>query len=219
MAPSGDLAWWIRLRGAGRIFLRTHGGAEAIQEQSVAGANPQWDWHVLSISAPSVFGQAWLEVSVAEGEVQMDLILLAAGQWPREWPGNGLRIPAEHFFHAGYAEADGSGVVLRRAHDPDIELFYGPRMPLPGGAYSVEIEFTADAPEGAEVARFGIRQPAAGVQEWAPLRAGAPARLVASPESNLPVVIALKYNRTHDLKIHAVTITPLANPESGEAGP
>jgi hypothetical protein len=206
VAPLDDLCWWVRIRGAGRVTLRTRLGETVAAEQDMDFANPEWDWKVIAIPTPAVFENVQLDVSVAQGDMHVDLVLLVAGSWPREWPADGLRIPAASLFHAGYVDETNMSVVLRRDHDPDDEVVYGPGLPLPIGHYAVEIDYATSAPEGLEVARFGLRRNSAGVAQWFPLRNGSPARLTLEATDNVPVTLALNFSRTFDLRIEAVTI-------------
>lgn len=219
VAPADDLAWWVRLRGSGRATVRTEWGTENLSAQAVEVANPAWEWRTFSIPTPPAFGKAKLAFAVEQGDVEVDVILLVAGPWPLEWPAAGMRMPAADFFHAGHVDADGATVVLRRARDPDRELLYGPRLPLPAGDYRWEIEFSTEAPAGEEVGQFGIRNRAGTVEDWTPLRSGSPAILAMRSAANVPVTMALRYNRAYDLKVHAISISARRDPAAGEGTP
>lgn len=145
------------------------------------------------------------------------MVLLVGGPWPLDhWPAEGMQIPAVVFFRAGYAAPDGSSVVLRCDHDPDVELFYGPRLPLPFGNYHVELNYSTDAPDGTILGRLGVRFGRDSAAEWVPVISGSPAVLAVRADTNLPCTVALDYARTHDMTLHGVTITAVA--DSVESG-
>lgn len=211
VAPAEDLAWWVRVRGTGRLLVQTRWGEECLPEERLEFASPEWHWQVLPLPPSAVFNPAQLKVTLAEGDLQVDMVLLVAGPWPLvHWPAEGMWIPAVSFFRAGYSAPDGTSVVLRRDHDPDVKLFYGPRLPLPMGVYRVALDTTTDAPDGESLGRLGVQFGTAGGTNEVVVIAGSPAVLEVRVECNLPVLVTLDYNRAQDMTLHGVTLTAVA---------
>ena len=221
VAAADDLAWRVRLRGTGKLRTQMRWGDEWRPEDVRELSAPDWQWLTLPITPPpAAYGQTQLRVTAGAGDVQVDVVLLTAGPWPGlDEPFQSMRIPAAAFFRAGYTDADGLSVVLRRDHDPDVELFYGPRLPLPPGRVAVELLFSSDAPDGADLGRLAARFGVGEVVGDTPVRAGVPARLEIPVESNRPFTVALHYSRAHDMTLHAVTIEAMPDAAPGEDRP
>jgi hypothetical protein len=221
VAAADDLAWRVRLRGTGPLRTQMRWGDDWRPEDVRELSAPDWQWLSLPITPPpAAYGQTQLKVTSGADGVQVDVVLLTAGPWPGlDGPFHSMRIPAAAFFRAGFTDPDGVSVTLRRDHDPDVELFYGPRLPLPPGRVSVELLFSSDAPDGADLGRLAVRFGNGGIAATAPVRAGKPARLDVPVESNLPFTAALHYNRAHDMTLHALAIDALPDAAPGEDRP
>lgn len=218
VAPAEDLAWWVRLRGNGRLQVQIGIGDDWLPVDYVTLSDSQWQWQVVPIPPVDSFKPLQLMVSTVEGQGEVDMVLLVGGPWPLDhWPDGGMQIPAVAFFRAGYSAPDGTSVVLRCDHDPDVELFYGPRLPLPIGNYHVELDYSSDVPDGTILGRLGVRFGRDSAAEWVPVISGSPAVLAVRADTNLPCTVALDYARTHDMTLHGVTITAVADSVESEA--
>lgn len=212
VAPAEDLAWWVRVRGTGCLLLQTRWGDDVFPEERFAFASPDWQWQELPLPPTATFEQAQLKATLVTGDLLVDVVLLVAGPWPHAvWPTTGMWIPATAFFRAGYSASDGTSVVVRRDHDPNVKLFYGPRLPMPMGTYRVALDYTTDAPDGETLGHLGVQVDAGDSLSEAPVIAGQPAVLEVRVESNRPLLVTLDYNRAQDMTLHGVTITAIAD--------
>jgi hypothetical protein len=164
LTPAPQMAWRLRVKGAGVLLVREKtGGAQRYPPHS---ATPEaWegatehppvrleiqadDWSWLPVpSALATAGLGGLEIEAAEGVCHLDEILLTAGEDLALAPGESVEIPAAAFFHAGYSTPDGA-VVFRQGRDPLDVVLYGPALPLAPGTYGVEA--LTDAASGARL--------------------------------------------------------------------
>jgi len=210
MAALDDkLTWLICARGTGNVGVATviDGAADSPVIMNVASA--EWTWQRVPIprKAASVVLEA--KLSLTDGAVDLDSSILGTDSWQGPSAGETLKLPAACFFHAGYTSADFGSVVFRRDYEPQGLVFYGPKLPLEKGAYSVEFIFQSDAPSGTKLGRFNIRWNGSEDRDWTPVVAGSRAVAVFEQKGNWPFLAAFDFSREADMKIMYVLVSRL----------
>lgn len=208
IAPAPGVDWWVRLRGEGRLALETHGPTWTGMEQNFSVDRPDWHWLRVPIEFSGEHEPLRLRLEVREGTLDLDMVLAVAGDWPLAWSDQPIRIPAAHFFHAGYSTEDGT-VVLRPEFDPGWVVFYGPRLPLPPGRYRFRFQVESDAPAGTRLGDIKAAVSAEHESGWTPVVGGEPAELEWTVPDNRPLDLRFQYSRAAEIRLKAVEINPL----------
>lgn len=211
LPPRPELVWWLRARGNGQVEIETatDGTLQAVQQVDLDDID--WRWHVIPLRMGEAFGQVRLTLRIARGSVDLDTLLLTAGDWTL--PPEGLQLPAAEFFRAGHPGAVPTDIHFQRHRDRAGLLLYGPRLPLPAGQpLRLELRFSADAPPGTDLGRFQVRLPGTGLTEEVPVRQGQPAVLFWTPPTDLPAELGFHFSRAADLTVHQVDIEPMPTP-------
>ena len=206
LAGQPEVAWWIRLRGAGRLLAVTYAGTNEAVESELSIAATTWTWQTVPQRPVLEFGPVGLALRGREGAVEVDRVVLSGSAWPLETgPGWSLRLPASAFFHAGGTGPDGASVHLRPRHDPAGVILYGPRLPLSAGEYEIEAEFHADAPAGTVVGSLlaGRDDPSA---SSVVVKSGAPARVRCTQSGHDEFYTGFSFNRAAPVELRALTI-------------
>ena len=216
-APISDypgLRYRLRVRGEGTLHVATGFRDSDVHDLStISLAGSDWQWIDIPVQSSSSFFTPELSVSLSQGHADVDLCLLAAGDWHSPPADASLEIPAPCFFHAGYTDRERRAVILRKGTEPDRVVFYGPMLPLEPGAYAVEIR--AEALDDAGT-RFGELTARLGTISHGPepMVAGGKNRLVFETSSNLPLRLEFRYARESDMMIEAVIIHRLVKPDA-----
>ncbi len=209
MPPSSRQHLLMRVKGKGVITLQPKRDGVDLTAMVFNVDSEDWVWRSFPFPGLPQFGRLQLCLGTVSETAEVDRGLIMEGEWPEVPLQNILRIPAVEFFHAGHVVKDGSSVKLRRSHEPDTIVFYGPRMPLGKGKYRVELSFSSEAISGTELGAFRLRAEGQSDGEWMPVTAGEPAALNWNSESNLPVDLQFRFTRAADLQIHEIVFIPL----------
>ena len=202
-----DVRWWVRVRGSGTLRADRLVAEQSIGHLEHAVEFDDWEWLEIPAgtwdSAPGVA----LNLSVADGTVDVDMIQLAAGDWRALEPGETVTLPAPVFFHAGHTDVERDAVVFQPERDRRDIVFYGPKQPLPPGRYRIEIDGEAGAvhsgaggtwiaacPEGHEVGR-------------AVMRADTPTIMEFTIPRNLPFLLAFIYGGEERVELRNIILT------------
>lgn len=213
VASVSNLYWLVRARGHGSLA-----GTLMIDERTttlkpITIQVDDWTWLNIPVPAFQGFAALSLKLVLQTGAVDLDLSLLTAGPWQQLNPGESVTLPAAMFFHAGHIDLKSGSVVFRRNYDPQGIVFYGPKLPLPKGAYEVNIAFMSPAAPGVTLGTVNLEQHEAtgeGVAQMIlTIRAGQPASGRWRQYENLPFNLALDYNTNADLEIQRIIITRL----------
>lgn len=205
--PVPALHWQTRLRGPGRIRATALVDGEPV-------ASEEWqvdreDWHWRSSPVPVATHSAVnLRLEWIDGEVDLDMTLLASGDWPDLPPGETITIPGPLFCHAGHIGPDRRSVHFRPLHDRSGFVLYGTKLPLEPGKYTakLEIDSPADAGHVLGVLHLGIEgYPVADVT--VPVIAGTPVRLDWEQPVNLPFNLVLIYHATAPMTVGNITFS------------
>jgi len=184
--PAPGLRWMVRGRGQGVLHADFFLGDELFKRMDLDVDHAQWAWLELPLQLET-FSKLSLQLTHAEGSVDLDSALITAGQWPLLHPGESMVVPAASFFHAGYSEPSQEQVVFQKKFYAQRVVFYGPRMPMAPGTYEITIAFSADAEKGAELG--ALHMPggnAAHGTRMVPLNQGQEARFQIDIDDNLP---------------------------------
>ncbi len=212
------LRWLIRLRGQGQLAptLSIDECRQALDPYQINSA--AWSWLSLPITPAAVkqgdFNAHALSLECLQGELDLDIVLLAAGEWPALSLGQTLTIPAPCFFHAGHINLARDSVILRRTQVSDAFVFYGPKLPLAAGHYQLAFVFDSEAPAGTLLGKINLRQRDDDPVIWRPVTAGQPALIEFQLQENLPWHLEFRFLRQADMEIRSVSLTRLTDPAS-----
>jgi len=199
-----DQRWMIRARGNGTVACDTVIDGEVRAEADIDVDSSAWVWKKLVMPPLQGYSAVSLRVRCKNGVVDLDTILLAAGEWRGIRAGESLELPAPCFFHAGFTDMTSDGVVLSATRDPTAIVFYGPKMPLETGMYEVELTFLSRAEIGTPLGKFNMRWRGDEEGNWVAVSAGRPARHRFVQERNLPVCLAFFFFGETDMEIRKV---------------
>jgi hypothetical protein len=202
-----DSLWWIRARGSGLLQVERMLNGEPIGAIEAAVDWSDWAWIEIPAGQWDGAPDLTLVLRAADGEVDVDLLMLAAGEWHLLERGESLDIPAPVFFHAGHTDLARDAVVFLPNRDRRDLVFYGPKLPLHPGRYTVEIDATlgrnasghggvwvAACPEGHEIGR-------------AEMSADKEMIFTVDIPSNLPFLLAFVYAAEEEVSITRVRFT------------
>lgn len=201
------LAWLIRARGQGVLEVANILGGVTNTPVGVTIGSDDWVWRRVAIPQGADVNSAGAVVSWQKGSIEPDRALLTAGDWPTLTPGDRIELPAACFFHAGHMDRRGEWVTLRAAYEPHSIVFYGPKLPLDPGSYSVELEYECDAAGGAVLGRLYARWAGPETDTWAAVEQGSPAVLQFQQADNRPFFVAFEFLRDSDIRIRSVIVT------------
>ncbi len=204
-----DTRWWLRLRGEGTLRLARSVDGAPMEPLDQPVHSAPWTWIEAPAGAWTDTATVGLELSCASGWVEADVAKFGAGRWPAPAPGETIRIPAPCFFHAGHIDLASGEVRYRPERDRKGIVFYGPKLPLPPGAYAIHIDaetgaaatghagyWVAACPEGTELAR-------------ADMRAAHPMRMDVEIPANHPFLLAFVYAGEEPVRIRELAIERL----------
>ncbi len=198
------LRWLARVRGDASFsstLITAEQPAAALEGQL---HSPEWSWLSIPIAPLEEFRTLALKLELLEGTLDIDSILLAAGNWASPAVGATLSVPAPCFFHAGYINLENNSVVLRKDHDPAALDFYGMKLPLERGLYQVEVVFSSAAPAGTRLGWFNIRRRDSDPLIYTAVNSCQPAVMEIFQDENLPLYLEFCFLRQADLEIQRV---------------
>lgn len=199
--------WLVRAKGAGSLMFANVLGSDTNQPVKVEIAAQDWSWEKISIPSGTGVTGVGAVVGWAAGSVSLDSIILAAGDWVSPLPGTSIELPASEFFHAGYTRMNDHSVTLRASHEPGSIVFYGPKLPLDVGVYSVELVFESPAPAETLLGEFNIRWRGDEQEGWTRVVGGTRAVCKFEQKDNRAFLLAFKFQRAADVIIKKVVLT------------
>ena len=212
------LRWWVRARGEGTLQVASLADGATNAPAAVPVNSPGWTWSQVAIPTQAGSHSLGAIVRLERGRADVDALILGCGDWSTPDPGQSLALPAACFFHAGYTSPDFRGVVLRKDYEPKGIIFYGPKLPLDPGRYSLEIEFDSEAPPGVSLGRFNVSWRGGREGEWSSMIAGRRAVCDFQQTDNAPFSLNVEYHRAADVAIHQVRLTRLGPQNSVMGG-
>jgi len=207
MALDLPLMWQMRVRGTGTVTLANVIGTATNIPVSVEIAAPDWKWEKISIPSGHEVTGVGAVVGWARGKIDLDSIILSAGDWRGPAPGARLELAASDFFHAGFSRPEEGSVTLRANYEPDSIVFYGPKLPLETGFYSIELVFDSPAVKGTELGQFNIRWNGDESGNWTPVVAGGEAIGRFEQKDNRAFFMAFHFQRAADVTIRKVILS------------
>lgn len=206
-----NLRWLVRARGAGTLSAHLVAEGRTKCQIPLAIDTSNWIWLTIPVTTHDTYSLIALKLERQQGVIDIDSILLTAGQWQSPKVGQDVSIPGPCFFHAGYINRDHDSVVLKKDRDPKALVFYGPKLPLEKGRYQVQFIFRTEAPEGTELGQYNIRRGVSppGRINWTPVKAGQPARTTFIQDENLIMHLEFLFFRNADMEIDRVIFTRL----------
>jgi hypothetical protein len=201
-----QLHYAVRLRGPLPSHARVLHAGPVSNIRLLAGPDAQgWIWAQFDVPPFDGYLPIQLEVQIDEAPLDVDLVILGAGDCPFPAPGQTVRLPAAAFFRAGHSDPDSGAVTIERERVQEI-AFYGPNHPLPDGVYEFELHFHSAAPEGTLLGRLVQIHPT-GVEAFdVPVLAGQSCRFTYRHAGNLTFGMLFRFARRADLVLEAVSI-------------
>lgn len=211
-APIGaapQLRWMLRVRGAGELRCETAIDTDTANVRATSVAGESWTWQDVPFPETPPFFTPSLTVTSVSGQLDLDLVLLAAGPWPPFGLGESRALPAPCFFHAGYTDLQDGSVVLNPDTETVRDVLFGPMLPIDRGRYAVDVRLACDAPAGTYLG--WIERSVAGTRTRVmTVAAGKPAHAEFEQTTNLPLELYFSYTRAAPLRLHAIVLTRLA---------
>jgi len=202
------LFWNIRTRGQGRLAVFQVIGGVTNAPSSVEVNSADWDWQSVPIPDVDRVSSAGVRLAWDDGRMDLDTVQLVAGRWAGPAKGKRVELPAACFFHAGFMDPAGEWVTLRAAYEPKSIVFYGPKLPLDKGSYSVELIFDSPAMAGTPLGQFNVRWIDSDKSGWVPVTAGDSSSVTNFEQlENLPFMVAFEFFRVADIRIRKVILT------------
>lgn len=195
------LRWLVRVKGRGELHCisRTIGTHSKETRRRIDAVD--WMWVEVPVEPARGFFSATLKLSRTTGTLLADMVILTAGPWPAFQPGDSCRIYAPCLFRAGYTDLSNISVVFRKNDEADRTLLYGPRMPMPPGEYALGIDVASPAPADTLLGWIEIDG-----EPRTEVRAGKPAGISWTQETNLPFSFRFVFSREEDMRIGNVVI-------------
>lgn len=203
LPPFEGMKWMVRLRGEGTMRVETRlDGAIVSTSDLEVGSAADWMWADIPVDGLSAYGRVDLWVGIVDGSIALDSTLLIRGEWPRQWPPEGLTLGASQFFHSGYVQDDETSVTFRSRRDGGVVL-YGPRLPVPVGRYRLSMQIATNADEGQALGWLRVSVGGQQVVKQAPVIAGQPVEVPFHVTNNLPLVLHYHFNREADVTVRS----------------
>ncbi len=199
-----DMKWMVRVRGEGALAAEQARGESIAAPIDVPVRSKDWTWLTIPVNNYETYEPRFLSMELTEGVLEVDTILLAAGDWDSPEPGHALRVPAPAFFHAGYIKRARNSVTLEKDRHANVFVFYGPKLPLEKGIYEVELVFRTDAPAGTPLGWFNVRRRADEPERRNEVISGARAVVTLNHPENLIVNVEFVLFRNADVEIDEV---------------
>ena len=204
IANAEHLRLLMRVRGDGALRGAIDIDGRASDTLILPVQTAGWNWQALPVTTEEPFFKLKVTLSPANGTIDLDSVMLAAGPWTGLQPGEAIEWPAASFFHAGYTVRETGGVRLRRDRDPAGAILYATLMPLEAGEYEAVLRAQAEAPANTFLGSFRMTAPD-GTTESADVRQGQPTA-IRFPSSGLPIRIECSFARSCDMEVAGVTL-------------
>jgi hypothetical protein len=190
----------FRLRGAGEAGARLFLDGRLCADEAIRVGSDEWAWH--EVSVPPFDGQAMIKAAVGltAGRVDVDSLILAAGEWRNPEGSAPVRIPAPCLFHFGETDLSSNSIILRRDAVASLEAIYGPCMPLDPGEYTVEMKYSSPAPAGVRLGSLALRRGGVNLAE-SQVEAGRPAVLALNLRDNRSVAVYFLFGWSADVEV------------------
>lgn len=207
MCLSDVAEWAVRVRGDGVVHLTDKENASSSFECEIAVHSSDWIWQRIPLQVFEQVQGRKIRFELREGHVDFDTATIIYGDWKAPDIGETLILPAFTFFHAGFTTDDFESIQFRADYEPDTVIFYGPKLPLPAGAYRLEMIFNSTAPDGTVLGQGIIRKQDNTETDGFDVVAGSPAVCSVAHNVDLPFCFGFRFNREADISIRSLHIT------------
>lgn len=202
--PVPELRWSLRVRGKGVLACDRRVAETSIGSVEVQVDSSTWIWMDVPAGRLDDARDISFELRARDGYVDVDMAKATAGYWPQPAPGQTVSIPAPCFFHAGAIDLETDSVEFLPERDrPDL-IFYGPKLPLEPGRYTVTLQVDSDAAAGTRLGRWVLACPEGEEVGRVEVLAGSPATTEITIPSNQPFLGAFLYSGNAPMRIRAV---------------
>ncbi|MCE9615511.1 MAG: hypothetical protein K8T26_14665 [Lentisphaerae bacterium] len=198
--------WLVQARGDGMLDGVTEVGGQPAGRGAVAVRSPHWSWFALPLPALEHQQKVAWDAQISSGTVEVQRVMLAAGDWTPPAAGDSRSWPASSFFHAGYSDPDRGTVTFDPARDPRAIVWYGPKLPLEAGVYDLDLHYASDAPPGKLLGRLNIRWRGDEEGNSVDVIAGQPVRLRFVQPGTDPFFAAFLYRREAALTLERLDL-------------
>jgi hypothetical protein len=199
------LSYKVRLRGNAEFRAEIFAGGEMLKQVELSVGADDWTWIDVEIPSFADYASLSLGIELLSGGMNIDTALLATIGWDQKQVPDEIVIPAPAFFHAGYTDMETGEVVLEPERVMSAAVFYGPKLPLPAGEYTIELDYHTDAEEGEILGELRSRYPSGGFEDGMVI-AGESAVFQFSQKHNLRFALDFVYSRAALMRIKRVVI-------------
>ncbi len=208
VALDPTLAWFLRVRGQGRLHVTGILDDEPFASDPIDVDSQEWSWLAWPLDLPA-FGPGSIELRWEQGVVDIDAVYIGSLSWETPREGETIEWPANGFFHAGHSEHLSGSVFLIPRRDPDGEVFYARVPPLPPGDYEARLLSRGGADTNQSI---GIWRAVSSAGTWeVPVLGGEQTTLLSvRQEQELPMRLAFRYAREAEVELMGVQFTRLA---------
>jgi hypothetical protein len=205
--PAPNLRWMIRARGHGVVRIESIADDRVVNVSTVTLHRDDWTWLEAPVPIQD-YADIAVELDMQSGSIDLCSAHLTAGSHIRLEPGDELTLPASLFFHAGHILPHASSVQLRTRRERAGAVFYGPKLPMEYGDYTITLDsLSSDAPTDRALGTLHAEQlfthTAVSPQ---PVWANQPTTLNWTVTNNLPVNIYFNYYAEYDMIIRGISI-------------
>ncbi len=209
LGGADDIKWMVRVRGEGALAAEQARGASIAARLDISVRSADWTWLTIPVEEHETYEPRSISIELIKGVLDVDTILIVAGEWGSPEPGHELRVPAPAFFHAGYINRVRNSVALEKDRHANVFVFYGPKLPLEKGIYEVELVFRTDAPAGTPLGWFNVRRRTDDPERRNEVISGARAVATLNHPENLVVNVEFVLFRNADVEIDEVVFRRL----------
>jgi hypothetical protein len=204
-APAAGLAWAFRVRGAGQLRLDRFVEDAPAGSINLAVSAPDWHWVRADIPTPESRRRAHFALTLLDGTVDIDQIVMTTAPDPLLAPGETWSIAAAHLYRAGSSTPALDDVIFNPAHERNGILLYGPKQIFPAGTYRLRVDFTTDTPPGTRLGEWNIESIYSARYASVPFIAGQPMEATFThPETLALNLVMVLYEYDHPVTVSRI---------------
>ena len=200
------MKWQLRTKGEGVLKVTTFSDDEELCSTNLVISTDEWEWVDIPIASFRDAPRTAAEMNCLNGSIDLDLLLLSAGEWVSPDVGGSIEIPSACFFHAGYTDIEKKEVVLRASRDAAEEVVYARNLLLDPGTYRFEMAYSSESEDGTVLGSLVYRNDYAESEGSTTVKNGSPAGIEFVHGRDVPVRVAFRFIRSSDMRIGPVTV-------------
>jgi hypothetical protein len=212
VAPVPGLRWMARVRGDGAVSGETRVDGVAAGRGTKTLSGSEWTWREWPVEPGAGSAVQGFSLRRESGSVEVDTMMLAAGNLIQARDCRSVALPAALCFHAGQTAADG-GVKLDPRRDPEGDVVYASNLLIEPGEYELALATVSDPTGSRKLGELRVRgEDVKG--EPAPVWSGrCTTTLRFVKTGNLPMRISFSFARESRIVIDQFLVRPV--PSSG----